>query len=43
MTKIEPQDVIDLGAASAETKGMQTQFQADDALQHKPNPGLSHD
>ena len=43
MTKSELQDVVDLGAASVETKGMNTQFEADELAQHKPNPGLSND
>ena len=43
MTKSDFDDVIDLGAATVETKGMQTQFAADESLQHKPTPGLLND
>ena len=43
MSESESNPVIDLGAVSVETKGMQTQFAPDDLAQHKPSPGLADD
>jgi hypothetical protein len=43
MTKPDTKDLIDLGAASVETKGMQTQFSADELNQHKLSLGLAND
>jgi hypothetical protein len=45
MTKIEHDaaGLIDLGNASVETKGVQTQYAPDEILQHKDRPGLSAD
>jgi hypothetical protein len=43
MKKVASLRPIDLGRASRETKGMQTQFAADELNQHKPSPGLAQD
>jgi hypothetical protein len=43
MTKSDTNELIDLGSASVETKGLSTQYPADDMNQHKPTPGLAKD